>query len=316
MGNFVRGGQLFLHALRMFHQVIKPVFLWSFIFWLAVTILLTYKKLSYVHVGIVLAYLEASMWSLLTLDNIDVTMPTLYGEVIRKSGDIPHIPLVGRAIEEIIEAITKSSFVSLGLTSILATTLGWYLSSSGKEKGLTNVLRGTRLGEFQKVRNTILTHNVAAGYSAYTAANMFYPVKGEMKHTIVIGTTGAGKTVLISDIVEQIRDRGDKAIIFDTKKCYIEWFYDPNKDYILNPYDERTEKWNIFKEITHSGQIKSIIEAFIPNSYGQDKVWNESARVVASTIIEKLKAEKPNLSNKEIADVLLKQDIKSMTKVA
>lgn len=315
MGNFVRGGQLFLHALRMFHQVIKPVVLWSFVFWLIVTVMLSYKRLNFIHLGSFLAYFEACVWKFLFMNDIDITIPTAYGEVIRKSGDITHIPMILDNINYALHVIEVSSIISLGFTSVLAVTIIWYLTGHGKEKTSTNVIRGSELGEFQKVRNDILTSNNRVSYNAYSIANMFYPVKGEMKHTVVLGTTGVGKTVLISDIVAQIRERGDRAIIFDTKGCYIEWFYDKARDHILNPYDARSEKWNILKEISHPGQIKSIVDAFIPRSYSQDKVWNEAARVVSATVIEKLYREKPHLTNKEIADILLKQDIKSMSKL-
>lgn len=315
MGNFVRGGQLFLHALRMFHQVIKPVFIWSFVFWLIVTALLSYKRLNYIHMGSVLAYFEACGWKLIFINDIDITIPTVYGNIIRKSGDVIHLPIILDNINYTFHVIEISAQISLVLTSVLAITIAWYLAGHGKEKTSTNIIRGSELGEFKKVRNEILTANNRAAYNAYSIANMFYPVKGEMKHTVVLGTTGVGKTVLISDIVAQIRERGDRAIIFDTKGCYIEWFYDKARDHILNPYDARSEKWNILKEISHPGQIKSIVDAFIPRSYSQDKVWNEAARVVSATIIDKLYREKPHLSNRQIADILLKQDVKSMSKL-
>ena len=62
---------------------------------------------------------------------------------------------------------------------------------------------------------------------------MPYPYLAEMQHSFVIGANGTGKTILISQIVEQIRERGDKAIIYDKKGDYTKWFYNPKKDKIL-----------------------------------------------------------------------------------
>ena len=87
---------------------------------------------------------------------------------------------------------------------------------------------------------------------------MPYPYQAECQHTLVVGANGVGKTVLISELVEQIRKRGDKAIIYDKKGDYTKWFYDPQKDKILNPFDKRSEEWNLLAEIEHMGTIKQI----------------------------------------------------------
>ena len=52
------------------------------------------------------------------------------------------------------------------------------------------------------------------------------PTGAETRHTIVSGTTGSGKTVLIADLVEQIRARGERCVVYDKIGTYTETFFD------------------------------------------------------------------------------------------
>ena len=147
---------------------------------------------------------------------------------------------------------------------------------------------------------------------------MPYSYQGEMQHTLVIGANGTGKTVLISDVVEQIRERGDKAIIYDKKGDYTKWFYNPDKDKILNPFDRRGEEWNLLSEIEQIGNIKQIARAFIPekNIYAEgNKIWDEAARIAFTGIVEKLFSKDEDLSNREIVDMILRQDMGKVAKL-
>ena len=49
----------------------------------------------------------------------------------------------------------------------------------------------------------------------YRIAGIPYPERTETQHAIVSGTTGSGKTVLISDLVAQIRARGERCVLYD-----------------------------------------------------------------------------------------------------
>ena len=60
----------------------------------------------------------------------------------------------------------------------------------------------------------------------YSVAGIPYPERTETQHTIVSGTTGSGKTVLISDLVAQIRSRGERCVIYDKMGSYTRSFFD------------------------------------------------------------------------------------------
>ena len=202
-----------------------------------------------------------------------------------------------------------------GITLLFAS--GYFVYRGFRKTG-EEFKRGAKLSPYEKVKRDILKANRKQKYTAYKIAGMPYSYQGEMQHTLVIGANGTGKTILISDVVEQIRERGDKAIIYDKKGDYTKWFYNPEKDKILNPFDSRGEGWNLLAEIDHIGNIKQIARAFIPekNIYAEgNKIWDEAARIAFTGIVEKLFSKDEDLSNREIVDMILRQDMKKVAKL-
>ena len=62
----------------------------------------------------------------------------------------------------------------------------------------------------------------------WTIAGVPWPDRAETQHTIVSGTTGSGKTVLIAGLVEQIRKRNERGVIYDKMGSYTEGFTTPS----------------------------------------------------------------------------------------
>ena len=67
----------------------------------------------------------------------------------------------------------------------------------------------------------------------YSIAGIPYPWRLEQSHTMLIGTTGTGKTTQLRSHVSQIRARGHRAVIFDLTGVFVETFFDPETDVIL-----------------------------------------------------------------------------------
>ncbi len=78
------------------------------------------------------------------------------------------------------------------------------------------------------------------------------------KHIMLIGGTGCGKSNVFYHIVDQIKKKltpNDVMVIFDTKGDYYNLF-GSNNDYVLGSgalFVDKSEKWNIFKEIVSDG---------------------------------------------------------------
>ena len=96
-----------------------------------------------------------------------------------------------------------------------------------------------------------------------------------------VGTTGTGKSTMMRDLLDQVRKRGKKAVVFDLTGTFIEGFYDPTRDVILNPFDERCPQWSIFNDCTTRAEFTSAAEALIPSDGGgAEPFWVQAARLL------------------------------------
>ncbi len=92
---------------------------------------------------------------------------------------------------------------------------------------------------------------------------MRIPQRKEAQHFQLMGDTGAGKTQLIMQVVRQIRDRGDVAILYDPAGEFVERFYDEKRgDYILNPLDARCPYWGPSSEMERNQEATAIAASF------------------------------------------------------
>src|SRR5262245_41961967 len=101
----------------------------------------------------------------------------------------------------------------------------------------------------------------------------------EAKHFKIVGTTGTGKSTAIREMLSAALARGDRAVIADPDGGYLRQFYDVNRgDMILNPFDPRSAKWDLFGEITNDYDVDQLARSLIPDHEGPDRSWRGYAR--------------------------------------
>jgi hypothetical protein len=76
-------------------------------------------------------------------------------------------------------------------------------------------------------------------WSPYRIGGIRLPQNGETLHLLLAGSTGTGKTTAILDLLDQIRSRGDAAVLFDPDGTFISHFYRHQHDVLMNPLDSR-----------------------------------------------------------------------------
>ena len=316
--NIIRGGQLTLHALRMFKQVFGYIMLWATFVLLIFFSLNMYDNVTEnIWIGF-RDYQAANIMCHLMMCSKKLTVyfgP--YPSVVTARNVLTtsffytsNQTMWQLALESLIFAARMAS-IGLGAVSVFFIWRGF--KKTGDE-----FKRGAKLSGFERVKSDITKKNKKVNYDAYKIAGMPYPFLTESQHTFVIGANGTGKTVLISKIVEQIRARGDKAIIYDKKGDYTKWFYDSSKDKLLNPFDQRSQSWSLLSEIDNITNVKQIAAAFLPdkeNQGGDNKIWNEAGRIAFTEIVNKLHANGEILTNREIVDKVLKTSIEKASEL-
>lgn len=122
-----------------------------------------------------------------------------------------------------------------------------------------------------------------------TLAGVRVPLLDETKHVKIIGTTGTGKSTAIREILDAALARGDRAIIADPDGGYLKRYYDPDRgDVILNPFDPKAHKWDLFGEIEQNYDIDELTLALVPDAGGDDKIWTGYARTLLAELIRQL----------------------------
>ena len=149
---------------------------------------------------------------------------------------------------------------------------------------------------------------------AYRIAGIPFPPRSETQHTIVSGTTGAGKTVLISDLVSQIRARGERCVLYDKMGSYTRTFLDPARDVLLNPLDARAPRWSPFLEARTARDFDMMAAALIPHQRDSaDPFWVTAARQLFANGAAVLQ-QKGVTTNRVLVDHLLKADLTALAR--
>ena len=193
----------------------------------------------------------------------------------------------------------------------------WY---RGVQLGRQKRLRGAELVSAAELRRRVQPphHRALARLPGgrrlrpYAIAGIPYPERTETQHTIVSGTTGSGKTVLISDLVSQIRARGERCVLYDKMGSYTATFFDPARDVLMNPLDARAPRWSPFLEARNPRDFDMMAAALIPQQKDTvDPFWVTAARQLFANGAGVLR-EKGVTDNKVLVDHLLKTDLTAL----
>lgn len=118
------------------------------------------------------------------------------------------------------------------------------------------------------------------------------------QHFLVIGSSGAGKSVLMKRITKQILSVFEKTehnyccLRHTVKPDLLKQFYDKDKDYIFNPVDPRTINFNIFSGIKYSFDFREIAVALCQQEgpkNGASKFFEDSNVALFEAIMKKCK---------------------------
>ena len=225
-----------------------------------------------------------------------------------------------RIRERILDEIVRSAWLGgKAGAGVIALFLAWFWYR-GVQLGRKHRVRGAELVTAAQLRRRIrpLRQRVLESLPgrdrvrAYRLASIPFPPRSETQHTIVSGTTGSGKTVLISDLVAQVRARGERCVIYDKMGSYTRIFFDPARDVLLNPLDARAPRWSPFLEARNARDFDMMAAALIPQQRDSaDPFWVTAARQLFANGAAVL-AQKGVTENRVLVDHLLKADLTAL----
>ena len=339
-GNFTRGSQLLSHEMMMWLSGAKmPVIFWFFVF-LACWFGIMSVKLDEHGFQLICMKVYSALWNWVDLDpmkRVNVTLPS--GDIIRTiMSAVPYIPDVIRAWDVAMRGLIGSFLLSVFITIPAAI---WFVDIS-KRRGKSILQerheRGAMLVDVALLRSEIIEHNrikfeedvatLCPGmkpaevlrlpfatrkgrgiHHPYSLGGIPFPHRLEQSHSMLIGTTGSGKTTELRSLVAQMRERQDSAVIFDLTGAYVESFYDPTRDTILNPMDARCPAWSIFNDCSSHSEFTSAAAALIPSDGGSSEpFWALAARTLFIEMCMRL-IERGQATNLALSENLMTADL-------
>ena len=145
-------------------------------------------------------------------------------------------------------------------------------------------VRGTRVVSARRLTSIVRKR----GQEQITVAGIPMPGNIETLHLLVAGSTGAGKSVLIREMVYSALLRGDRIIVADPNGDMLSKFYRP-RDIVLNPYDSRSVGWVFFNEIRKEYDWKRFALSIVPRGQTkEEEEWCSYARLLLRETARKL----------------------------
>lgn len=345
-GNFTRGSQLIGHQVFMFSAGAKvPLLIWLISF-IVVYLIMLAALMGEHEFQLCTWRVGAALWGFMEFDPFKPMNIVLADNSVRRVsiGYIPYVPDVQIAWAKATHALIGALIAA----SLFALPLIWWFINLANKRGSTILQerheRGAMLVEREVLAAQILAHNKrefeksarrlfpkltpqqvlslpllerkAGGlHHPYSLAGIPYPYGLESSHTILVGTTGAGKTTQLRSLVAEMRKRRDSAVVFDLTGAFIESFYDERTDVILNPGDKRCPTWSLFEECSTQAEFTAAAQALVPHDGGgSDPFWVLAARMLFVQMCLKLQ-EHGQTSNRALADNLMTADLKRVHRI-
>lgn len=309
LGTIAEGGQTWTHRVRMVHQVLRTaIFISLFVSALTFGVILSDVNKVYFQsfwfynkAGITSSYqdkvsIQKQFWESVANEHYksnNLEIPNKRVRQICKPYHDHFLKLVRSNLMDslLAFAITFSSFICFFLIRGLLSKRQIHISGGKVSKPYLLSLRlrlkrqasSIRIGSVPLIKGT------------------------ETQHILVSGGTGSGKTNCFNEILPQIREQKQKAIVVDVTGNFVKKYYREDKDFLMNPFDERGQKWHPWIECREDFDYDSIAESFIPlSNHEESDFWRRSSQAVFSSILQKMKNEK---TNSTLSEMILKKPL-------
>jgi type IV conjugative transfer system coupling protein TraD len=291
--HFTQGGQTQLHMLRMLSQVVGATFKVSLSIAILAFALLVYLDHCWQDFWLVTVYGKA--WFMTNCPDLIANLsPT---SVLYTTDGSPrsftntmiiHSSYMAEQVKYLSFSCLKKLLQGLLLGIVGSGLLSWFWTQRGKDKQQTKILSGSSLVKPEQLVKLLESAKLSSNIKI---ASVPYVLHSETEHTLIVGTTGCGKTNAMNELLVQIRANRGKAVIVDTTGAFVERFYNPRTDTLLNPLDERSKPWNLWLECEKDYLFDNFAECVIPQ-VGNDPFWATAARTVLTTAAQVLKRQK------------------------
>ena len=312
LGSWTRGGQAIVHNVRMTTQVFFQTVIAGVVLWVMGTIWWALEHTTDYQRFVLVKLIEAGFKTDAAPGTNDpVQFRTPAGQQYWTSADWLMASSLGKRTLHAFEVALIHGAIVSGILAILALACAWLtFTRTGRGLGSNEYLRGARFGSARQVRRLLRRHS----RGSFSIGAVPVPGSFEPEHILLCGAPGTGKTNLIVKMLDGIRTEGRRAIVYDTAGTFVEKFYRPERDIILNPLDRRTSHWSPWGDVPRDYHYDQIAESTIPDKAG-DPFWAKAARGTLVAVLRKLAQDKQMLVS-ILLDRLLRSKLKELAEFA
>lgn len=306
--NFIGGGQVFLHKVRMFGQVFFRSFHVSLLVGILLALLINWGSLQRLDWSGFLSY-RKSVLAISFSEAANVIREAIGKEPNHISyinartnnaqwndinpHKIYHMGIFQRADNQAWDLVTKIGLLAASATSasFVIIFLLWSRFGSGLKDERKNEGSGCVLTAGQ-VRSKLRSLGKC---SRFSIGKMPLVKDMETRHFLVTGSTGSGKTNLFHNLLPQVEKLGQPAIVIDQTGEMIAKYYNPERgDIIFNPFDSRGRAWDFWADCSTREDLERFSKILIgfnrkQSSSHSDPFWENAAEAVFNSCIEFLR---------------------------
>ena len=111
--------------------------------------------------------------------------------------------------------------------------------------------------------------------------------QNECEHFLIVGDTGTGKSSLIRQLLSQIQNRDETAIVYDPAREYLPQFLNESRgDVVLNPLDARMPYWGPGDELLHPTEADALAKSLFPDRDHENRFFIESPRKILAHLLK------------------------------
>lgn len=318
--NLTQGGQMTAYRWRMFLQVNNWIGFWIFILFAVLASAIFFWRIPQETLD------NGSLWwfawmNSSFIDLMPASAPKLYDihywyaptqtpmvlkMTLAQIFTDPYMTAMG---DQVLSELQWAGLASGVFSMAVFLAITWYIVGIGRRESEDEYLSGMTLTDKPADVNQLLRRN--GELSDLRVGDLHMVRMAEVMNFLMHGTIGVGKSTLIRWLLDYIRKRGDRAIIYDSGCTFTETHYNPDTDFILNTHDERCANWQLWGECVDAVDYDNMASSLIPVEGESDPFWVSSSRTIFADLAIRMSVD-PDRSIEKFLKTLLSLSMKSL----
>ena len=329
ISNFIGGGQVFLHKVRMLRQVVGTTIFVSLLAGFCLTWSFSSNNTTKFDLDGAVTYAKAKLalavhpaLSAISIGkskaNVDAYSEDKLWKKRMLASSIISSSRFKSAWDQAILVSRSLILKSLGFGSLAGSIVFLLWSKFGRDLKLDRKNEGSGVVlSLAQVRVKLKRLKLC---SEFYIGEMPLVKDMETRHFLITGSTGSGKTNLIHNLLPQVEHRAQPAIIIDQTGEMIAKYYDQKRgDIIFNPFDERAKAWDFWTDCSKARCLEKFADTLIgfnsrKNNRNAADFWEEAAQSIFVEVVSYLQKHQ-QYSLQELRKIICQSDHKGLRRM-